>query len=348
MFFSACKETEQVNFGKEQYLFDDPKTYYAVFTNHPPAIDGILDDTVWKQAVWTENFQDIEGLYTNKVKPHYITKVKMLWDSNYLYIAAYIEEPHIWATLKKRDEIIYNDNDFEVFIDPLNIQSKYYEIEINAFNTVFDLYMGSPYRTNGPMITEWNCNNLLSAIKIDGTINNNSDIDKGWYVEMAIPFDEINFKITNNAFCRINFSRVEWDVDTINGKYQKKTDSKTGKTLRENNWVWSPQGVINMHCPETWGYLYFTKNNNTENTHIPDAEYLKRYLWLVFNRQFKYYKENKKYANTLKILDIKEKVKHNGKIYTLALKANDKGYLATLENKKQKLQISEKGIIISE
>ena len=51
---------------------------------------------------------------------------------------------------------------------------------------------------------------------------------------------------------RINFSRVEWRVNTARNRYEK----LPGK---EDNWVWSPQGVIDMHRPETWGFVRFVR-----------------------------------------------------------------------------------------
>jgi hypothetical protein len=51
---------------------------------------------------------------------------------------------------------------------------------------------------------------------------------------------------------RVNFSRVEWPHEIVNGTYRRVTGSK------EENWVWSPQGVVNMHRPETWGYVQFS------------------------------------------------------------------------------------------
>jgi len=44
--------------------------------------------------------------------------MQMLWDDECLYIAAEMEEPHLWATLTEHDSIIFHDNDFEVFLDP--------------------------------------------------------------------------------------------------------------------------------------------------------------------------------------------------------------------------------------
>ena len=48
-------------------------------------------------------------------------------------------------------------------------------------------------------------------------------------------------------------SRVEWTTTLEAGRYVKV------KGLPEDNWVWSPQGVVDMHRPETWGYVQFTR-----------------------------------------------------------------------------------------
>jgi hypothetical protein len=49
---------------------------------------------------------------------------------------------------------------------------------------------------------------------------------------------------------------VEWDVDPTAGGYRKR-NGPTGKPLPEHNWVWSPQGVIDMHVPQRWGFIHF-------------------------------------------------------------------------------------------
>src|SRR6202012_3291705 len=102
-------------------------------------------------------------------------------------------------------------------------------------------------------------------------------IDKGWTVEIAIPLRALSVndhfrKPRNGAMWRINFSRVEWDTDVKDGKYVKQTDTD-GHPRPEHNWVWSPQGVINMHFPERWGYLLFSDNpsGNTTST-MPYSE----------------------------------------------------------------------------
>ena len=55
-------------------------------------------------------------------------------------------EPDLWATLKKRDSVIFYDNDFELFIDPDGDTHCYYELEINSHGTEWDLFLDKPYR----------------------------------------------------------------------------------------------------------------------------------------------------------------------------------------------------------
>lgn len=221
-----------------------------------PQIDGRTDKPFWKDAPWTENFVGIGG--APRPEPRLQTRAKLLWDDRYLYIAAELEEPHIWATLTERDSIVFHDNDFEVFLNPTGDNHAYYEIEINALNTIFDLFLPKPYRDGGPADHGWDVKGLISAVHIDGTLNDPSDTDRRWTVEMALPwtaFDRHGGKLCppkDGNQWRMNFSRVQWDLDVVQGKYQKIPERP------EHNWVWSPQGVIDMHRPEQWGYLQFS------------------------------------------------------------------------------------------
>src|SRR5262249_31004249 len=106
-----------------------PKRYLCYCIDRPLAIDGRLDKPAWKSVPWSEDFMDIEG--DAKPKPRFRTRVKMLWDDNYFYISAELEEPHVWATLTQHDSVIFQDNDFEVFIDPDGDTLNYYEFEMN-------------------------------------------------------------------------------------------------------------------------------------------------------------------------------------------------------------------------
>jgi len=242
--------------GSACALFAQPKQYVCHRTPSEIKIDGHLDDAAWSTADWTDAFIDIVG--PDHAKPRFRTRAKMLWDDNYLYIAAELEEPDVWATLKAHDSVIFHDNDFEVFLNPTGDTLKYFEFEINALNTGWDLFLDKPYNKGGKGDNSWEMPGYKSAVSIDGTLNDPRDKDRGWSLELALPwsaFVERSGKGRPNSgdFWRMNFSRVEWQVSVVDGKYQKV------KGQPEDNWVWSPQGIVSMHVPEKWGVVNFVK-----------------------------------------------------------------------------------------
>jgi hypothetical protein len=267
LFINACKNNEincpphyNINTGRVIIPSGSfiPENYVC-YRTEALIIDGNLDEEAWQSAEWTKDFVDIEG--DLKPEPLHRTRVKMLWDDNYLYIAAELTEPHIWAKLQQRDTVIFYDNDFEVFIDPDGDTHEYLELEMNAFNTLWDLMLTRPYRDNGRDIDSWDIRGIKSAVKVHGSINDPSDTDDKWIVELALPMTvltEVGNTPSDGDQWRINFSRVNWRTVTENGTYRKATDPETGKPYPEYNWVWSAQGVINMHYPERWGYLQFS------------------------------------------------------------------------------------------
>lgn len=285
----------------------DPKTYIVYRAQDSLLIDGKADERYWQQASWTDDFVDIEG--NNQPVPRFRTRAKMLWDDRYFYFLAELEEPHIWATLRQRDTVIFYDNDFEIFIDPDGDTHRYYEFEMNAYNTIWDLLLITPYRDHAnAVLNDWDMRGIKTAVGIHGTINDPSDKDEKWIVEIALPWESLKEQAPNRRrpesgeYWRVNFSRVEWQVDVVEGKYVKRTDPESGKKLREDNWVWSPQGTINMHRPETWGFVLFSDQNpakSSEAFDIPAHEYVKWELRKLYYAQREYYRQNKTYAEEL-------------------------------------------------
>ena len=295
-----------------------PMSYICYRTEETMTIDGILEEESWKKASWTENFVDIEGPL--KPIPRFRTQVKMLWDSAYLYIAAELEEPDVWATLTERDAIIFYDNDFEIFIDPDGDTHNYYEIELNALNTVWDLLIVKPYRDGGPAVHGWDINKLKTGVHVNGTLNIPGDRDQGWNVEVAIPWSALK-ECTKQAIpprqgdqWRINFSRVEWKTEILNGKYQKVINPMTGKPFPEDNWVWAPQGLINIHYPEMWGFLQFSNNivgTNEDKFALQPDENIKWLLHQIYYAEINYFNEHKKFMDSARLLEILGKTMDN-------------------------------------
>ncbi|MDB5016154.1 MAG: hypothetical protein JWQ84_986 [Mucilaginibacter sp.] len=348
-FFGPVNAIAQSPFEKFPNLFTVPNGYVVNYVKSPPVIDGELTDAVWQQGKWSDDFRDIEG--DLKPNPPLQTRVKMLWDDSCLYIAAQISDPHVWATLKQHDEIIFRDNDFEVFINPNNTTHQYFEMEFNALNTVFDLFLNKPYRNNGNAMINWDAKGLRSAVKVQGSMNDPTDTDKGWTIEIAIPFNAIslgnNVQVpVDGTLWRINFSRVEWDTKAVNGKYIKLKDS-SGRSLPEHNWVWSPQGVVNMHYPEHWGYLQFNKDfTNNKPFTVPYPELQKRYLWLVYYHEKLWRDAHHGYQQSLKKFDIKSSVMINKQVNILKIEATKHQFMAFITDKSEiTWTINQEGLI---
>jgi len=234
------------------------RRYLCSFTAEVIAIDGRLDEKAWQEAKWTEPFVDIRGL--SYPRPRFRTRAKMLWDDKNFYICAELREPHVWATLRTHDSVIYHDNDFEIFFDPDGDGLHYFEFEINAWNTGWDLFLPRPYNRGGKADNSWDIDGLRTAVRVQGKRNDPQGLDEGWTVEMSFPWTAFRHQEyqaptpVGGDVWRINFSRVEWRQQILEGKYKKVPQTP------EDNWVWSPQGEINMHIPEKWGYVHFIRH----------------------------------------------------------------------------------------
>tara|TARA_R110002050_G_scaffold204522_4_gene340163 strand:- start:85203 stop:86276 length:1074 start_codon:yes stop_codon:yes gene_type:complete len=328
-----------------------PGTFVAYKTSEKIVIDGEANDSSWEKATWSQAFVDIEGTK----KPKYNTQVKMLWDDTYYYILAKLDEPHVWANLKQRDTIIFYNNDFEVFIDPNGDAQTYYELEINALNTVWDLFINKPYREKGNVVlNNWTLEGLKSAVKVNGTLNNPNDIDKGWVLEMAIPWaayktSYFHENVPVDDFWRVNFSRVNWQHHITNGKYARKKDAK-GKFLPEYNWVWSPMGVINMHEPEKWGYVYFSSKEigAKDSFEIPQDEKVKWELFALYRAQKNHFAAHKFWARSLDSIS-KTPISVENKTLNPVLENHSTGFNITIKSpfSNKILTIKEDGEIIS-
>lgn len=280
-----------------------PRGYVCQFAASPPVIDGKLDDAAWQDAPWTDEFKDIEG--DAKPKPRFRTRARMLWDENNFYIAADLDEPHVWATLTNHDAVIFQDPDFEVFIDPNGDSHEYFEFEMNALNTTWDLFLPKPYKDGGPAMNAWEIPGLKSGVHVRGSLNNPADTDEGWSVEIAFPWKALGecarrpTPPAEGDQWRVGFSRVEWQIEIKDGKYVKVPNTP------ENNWIWSPQGIIDMHRPERWGYVQFTRKPPGTTTFSPDPSAPARNrLQEIYYAQKDHFARHNRWAASLKDLSI--------------------------------------------
>ena len=299
MLFCAGAQAQWSPVARPALAFQ-PRQYIAYRTSSAPTIDGKLDEADWDKAPWTEDFIDIEG--PAKPKPRFRTRAKLLWDDDYLYFAVEMEEPDLWATLTERDSVIFHDNDIELFIDPEGSTHRYMELEINQLGTAWDLLLTKPYRDGDRVpYNGWDIHGLKIGHQLRGTLNQPGDRDHGWTVEVAVPWRALResygpvLRPKAGEQWRLNFSRVEWQTRVVDGVYQKLQQP-------EDNWVWSPQGVIDMHYPEMWGVVQFserTAGQAVDSWRDDPTLAAKWALREIYYAQRSYYAKHQRFASRL-------------------------------------------------
>ena len=307
-------------------------------------IDGRLNEHSWKSAQWSDPFQDIEG--PAKPQPTEQTHVKMLWDDSSLYIGAHIETKNIWATLTQHDSIVFHDNDFEIFINPDGNNHNYGEMEFNALGTLMDIFLEKPYRDGGFPIFGWECKGIQYAVSYEGTINDPSDVDTAWNIEIKIPLSSLldlergKKHLAAGTQWRINFSRVQWNVVVENNSYVKLHEP-------EHNWVWSPQWAINMHRPEYWGYLQFSsqKVGSNEDVFFTDTNWdTKMQLMAVYAAEKHYYAAEHRFTNDFSQLNLPEYVAIN----KLSLQSDGDQFILKTIGSDKILSVDQAGLLLAE
>ena len=143
-------------------------------------VDGKLDDTAWRGAPAVEFVFPWEAQTGAKQK----TTARVLWDANYLYVGYTCDDADVVAHFDKRDDPTYRDDAVEFFVNPKPSQEFYYGLEMNARGTLYDYFYAFPKL----LLKRLDFSGVLLATSVDGTLNSTGDKDRGWTLELAIPW----------------------------------------------------------------------------------------------------------------------------------------------------------------
>jgi len=246
----------------------------------PIDVDGHLDEESWCLAERSPRFEDLEEPGRLAL---YDTRAAALWDDDYLYVGFWLEEPDVRASLTERDSMICDENDVEVFIAA---KDAYYEFELNALGTImerfyvwqdayveadfaqlpeFDLVANPTVDTLGGewnfhahprgrrwAFRDWDMPGLKWAVHVDGTINDDSDVDRGWSAEIAFPWQGLRHLADGRALparegdvWRMDFSRFQWiEADGVRNC---------------PGWAWNSHGTYDSHIPECFTFVHFSE-----------------------------------------------------------------------------------------
>jgi hypothetical protein len=256
--------------------------YTCYRTSRRPGIDGRLDKPAWREAPRSHRFVDLVSGGPAILE----TRMASLWDDDFLYVAFWVGEPDVQARLTKRDSLVWTENDVEVFIGG---EECYYEFEINALGTVYEVFYvwqaalkkGSRFdrpefdlrarrvdvlggfqdglrwgrHPRGPRwaFMDWDFPGLRTAVRVQGTLNDASDIDEGWTAEIAFPWRGMRILAGKRSLpprdgdvWRLDFSRFEL--------------LKSGGVPVEPHpgWALNKHGVYDSHIPECFSFVHFS------------------------------------------------------------------------------------------
>lgn len=159
-----------------------PGEYVVHRAAGPIRIDGILAESAWDRAQVAGPFvRSLDGKPASAA-----TEARLLWDDDFLYVAFAAEDADVSGLFFKDDEALYTSNVVEIFLNPSGDPLRGYdEIEVAPTNALFDAsFVGGPRQG---MQLSWS-SHALHAVHVDGTLNDARDVDRGWTVELAIPF----------------------------------------------------------------------------------------------------------------------------------------------------------------
>jgi len=158
--------------------------YHVPKTAKPPTIDGKLDDEAWKAAPEVNLVTSFDGRPVQRA-----TRARLLYDDKFLYVGFDCDDPDVWGEKRERDSDIYNEEVVEIFLDANADGKTYNELEVSPHNVQFDAAFVSR-RSDLPEAMKWDAQ-MVSAVNVRGTLDNDSDVDQGWSVEMKIPLDRL-------------------------------------------------------------------------------------------------------------------------------------------------------------
>jgi hypothetical protein len=164
----------------------NPKEFICNYTKTPVVIDADLSK--WNHA-------SVILLKDTMAKGDNQMKVRSLWDEQNLYLAYEVKDDDLQArqTILDHREL-WLDDMIEFLIDPLNEKDSCWDendliYHINLLGQKKDDRGSADCRTN----PEWN-GEAKYAVSLLGTLNDSTDTDNGYIIEISISWAEIGLK----------------------------------------------------------------------------------------------------------------------------------------------------------
>jgi hypothetical protein len=266
-----------------------PGTYTANYITKPLVTTGAAKDPAWAAATRTPRFVDMRSGTPAPLD----TAASVLWDETALHIAFWAAEPNVVGTMTKRDDLLFFENDLEIFIDG---GDSYYELEFNALGTMYEVFFiwhdayqqGSKWDVpkfnvhsprvhsfggdydhstksfwtgNHPRGTRWafldyDMPGLDLKVAVDGTPNHPSTVDRGWTAEISIPWK--NLADLSNGRSLPPKDGDTWGI--FFGRFQQLA-ARTSSGYVTGGYAAHAFGVADTHVPECFTQVRFDRDH---------------------------------------------------------------------------------------
>jgi hypothetical protein len=205
-------------------------------------IDGNLREPDWRRAAESEPWvHPNDGREVAEAR----TQVRALWDEEALYLGITATDEDIWATFSNNDENLWEEENLEIFLDPLGDGLNYVELQINprgaVFDALFERVEGRDPRAERER--EFNLEGLEAAVALTPptALDSRDDRDRRWTAELRIPWaslPDFGPRASSGDRLRVNFYRYE--------------RPREGDPLTV---AWSPVYGGSFHQPDKFGEL---------------------------------------------------------------------------------------------
>lgn len=220
--------------------------YACAFTSMRPDLSGAIENVPWSSAPWSDPFMHVSG---DGRSSDTRTWVKLMWDERFLYVGALVETPDVQASRTAHDSALDQEDNLMLLLDPAGDGRELFVIITNAHGTIRDVRLAKPPSQGGVEELAWNCPGLDGGVRVQGTLNDASDKDRSWTVEMAIPWECLGTSVpTPGEVWRANFLRN--DLPEGNGSEA----SRVGDAR-----AWTPSWNSHFMEPQHWGRLQFVR-----------------------------------------------------------------------------------------
>lgn len=195
-------------------------------SGQPPTIDGNLDE-----------YEGAPELHVTNSETGSAGVFRFLWDDQALYVAVEVTDNNLLADISEHDGALWGDDAVELMFDTLhNLGAEQGADDYKIIHNILDTHGDWKALSDASWEPDYS-----SAVATTGTVNDGSDQDTGYRIELAIPWSKWGIAAPS--------SNDMWGLEVA-------LDDKTGSGTSQAVWSNANGGISND--PDGWGQMRFS------------------------------------------------------------------------------------------